>query len=160
MVDLCGCKKELSCKEYKVCSKETKRRGDVVKQLTMCDNDKKLASIRMIDHDTSIRLENWKTHVKGRGHGKQLIDCVIKSKPGLFHIATDGFTENGYNAFKKVVEKYDFQITEWIHGTHAGVGNAFRQDFIDMVIDRQEKGHRMIFHFVPSFHSKYKGRTK
>jgi len=133
-----------------------RNRGDF-KLITICKGEEPVSSAYVLDGETSIAIHDMRAHTKGGGYGKKLLEYIMSSHPHLHHISTDGFTEQGAKAFRKVMQKHDFRMTDWIHGPAVGIGQAWRQDVIDQIIEKNEKGHRTIFHIDPSFHSRNKG---
>ncbi len=131
-------------------------KGDL-KEVALCENGKKLSSLELNDHKTSLFMRKFKAHEKGKGYGKKLLSCIFDSKPELVHITTDGFTDRGLKAFSEVAEKRNFVVTERRYTfSGPGVGQAFRQDFIDKIIEMREKGIRTPWYFDSSLHSKNK----
>ena len=117
----------------------------------------KLASLQInVDGIQNITISHWKTFAKGKGYGRLLIKKLIKSKPDLWMITTDGFTEKGHANIMKALPNW--RLMDWRRGTHAGWAILMHQDAIDWIID--EKGGRYsLFRIDPSFHSKKVGQV-
>jgi hypothetical protein len=127
----------------------------------LCDGKKALAQITTMftdEEDTMATLVNWKSMVPGHGYGRQLLTCVLDSKPKLSALATDGFSELGMINFKKAAK--NFVIIEHKRGYQFSWAMAWRQEAVDAWIEKQEKvekrGKILFWHLDPKLHSKYK----
>lgn len=161
--DICTTGVELmKCGDFLVMSKEKKRKfkdSPPTMKLMLCDGDKKLATTTYTDYKTAMNLKGGRSYVKGHGYARQLITCLIKSKPDVWLINTDGFTKQGYEAFSKVMEENDFRIVDWRWSGSGGYGRAMKQDMIDKIIEADEQGTRFIWAVDSSFHSRNKKKV-
>jgi hypothetical protein len=152
----------MKCGKFVVRSKEIKKKHQTATtlKLMLCDGETQLATTKYTDYGNAMNLEGGRSYVKGHGYAKQLITCLIKSKPDVWLINTDGFTKQGFESFSKVMEENDFRIVDWRWSGVGGIGRAMRQDIIDKIIEGDERGERFIFAVNHSFHSRNKKKEK
>lgn len=113
-----------------------------------------LASFKLdYDSEDAINISKWKAKVKGSGYGRELIQKFVKSKPDLYSITTDGFTEKGEANIQKALP--GFKIINKRRGYGGSTANIMRQDVIDYFVDRQKENpkKRFFINVNPEFHS-------
>ena len=107
-----------------------------------------LASLQInYDSPEAINISKWKAKIKGHGYGKELIKLILKERPKLWQITTDGLTEMGEKNLKKVLT--EFKIIDWRRGAGGAIAIFMRQDAIDYFIDNPTN----IFRIDPKLHS-------
>lgn len=114
----------------------------------------KLAVVKVIgETESSINLSTWRAYVKHKGYGKELIQKIVKSKPNLYMVTTNGLSKEGEPAMQQALK--GFKITDW-RTSGAGAFIMFmRQDAIDYYVELQEKsGRRSVIQINPELHSR------
>jgi len=157
--DICTLgKKYMKCGKYTIRSATLKTRDKTENKhkLMLCDKKQKLATTVLSDYDTALNLSHGRAYQKHKGYAKQLITCIIKKHPQAWLINTDGFTKQGHSSFQKIMEQNGFRLIDWRWSGAGGYARAMRQDIIDKIVEKQEKGERMIFYVDPKYHSRNK----
>jgi hypothetical protein len=135
---------------------KTRDKTEQKQKLILCEKNQKLATTTIADYGTALNLSHGRAFIKHHGYAKQLITCLIKKHPDVWLINTDGFTKQGHPSFKKAMEKNNFRIVDWRWSGAGGYARALRQDVIDQIIEKQEKGAHFIYYVDPKFHSRNK----
>jgi hypothetical protein len=120
------------------------------------EKGKKVAEVKINEYgDEVLKLSDWKALEKGKGYGKELVQKIIKDKPDVWYISTDGFTKEGSENIEKALP--DFKIIDWRRSPGGGFGHLMRQDAIDYYVEEQEKkgGRQHVLQVHPSLHSKH-----
>ena len=121
---------------------------------TLQTDGKVLASIRVKKFgDEILNFKTWRTYVKGKGYGKELVQRIIKKNPDVYQINTNGLSRAGEANIGKALP--EFKIIFWRTGMSGGIATLLRQDAIDYYIDKR-KGRYALYQIDPKLRSKRK----